>query len=291
MGRRPLIPPQLRRGPFTLDDARSAGLSPEQLKGDSWERIAPGIYRHAATIADTRLLLAAAALRLPDSAVFSGLTAAWLHGLDVVPAPLEVTLPPGCNVSGRVGIRVRRADLTRAEVGRVGGFRATRPARTIADVARSLPLVEATVVADAALHAGLVSASEVAAWAAGHRGAPGVARLRRVLEAADGQAESPMETRLRLLIVLAGLPRPESQVPIRDRWGRVVGRPDLLYRRERLAIEYDGGVHRDTLVADNRRQNRLVALGYRLLRFTAGDVLEHRDAVVAQVAAELRRAA
>jgi very-short-patch-repair endonuclease len=57
----------------------------------------------------------------------------------------------------------------------------------------------------------------------------------------------------------------------------------LLYRNERLAIEYDGGNHRDRLVEDDRRQNDLVGAGLRLLRFTASDVYGSPDGVVMQV--------
>ena len=96
-----------------------------------------------------------------------------------------------------------------------------------------------------------------------------------------------METRLRLLLVLAGLPRPEVQVPLEDGRGRFLGRPDLYYPGERLGLEYDGGTHRASLAEDNRRQNRLLSAGFRLLRFTAGDVLRTPDLVVAQVRAAL----
>ena len=94
-----------------------------------------------------------------------------------------------------------------------------------------------------------------------------------------------MESRLRMLLVLGGLPRPGAQVPIHDRWGRFVGRPDLFYEAQRLGIEYDGGVHRDSLAEYNRRRNRLLDAGVRLLRFTAGDVLNNPDSVMAQVRA------
>jgi very-short-patch-repair endonuclease len=98
-----------------------------------------------------------------------------------------------------------------------------------------------------------------------------------------------METRLRVLLVLAGLPRPEVQVSIQDDKGRFLGRPDLLYRRQRLAIEYDGGNHRERLVDDNRRQNGLVGAGYRLLRFTAADVYGTPHTVAMQVRSGLGR--
>ncbi len=92
-----------------------------------------------------------------------------------------------------------------------------------------------------------------------------------------------METRLRMLLVLAGLPQPEVQLSVRDDEGRFLGRPDLLYRRQRLAIEYDGGNHRDRLVDDNRRQNRLIGAGFRILRFTAADVYGTPESVAMQV--------
>jgi hypothetical protein len=99
--------------------------------------------------------------------------------------------------------------------------------------------------------------------------------------------ESPMETRLRLLLVLGGLPRPEAQIPLHAANGRFLGRPDLLYRAQKLALEYDGGTHRQSLVEDNRRQNRLSSAGYRLLRFTAADVLGSPDQILLQVRAAL----
>ncbi|TMG63790.1 MAG: DUF559 domain-containing protein [Chloroflexi bacterium] len=92
-----------------------------------------------------------------------------------------------------------------------------------------------------------------------------------------------MESRLRMLLVLGGLSRPKAQISLHDRQGRFLGRPDLYYPDCRLAIEYDGGVHRDRLAEDNRRQNRLISDGIRLLRFTAGDILRTPVVVVAEV--------
>lgn len=92
-----------------------------------------------------------------------------------------------------------------------------------------------------------------------------------------------METRLRMLLVTAGLPRPEAQVSIYDDAGLFVGRPDLFYPNARLGIEYDGGTHRESMVDDNRRQNRLLEARVTLLRFTAADVLNRPAAVVGQV--------
>jgi hypothetical protein len=92
-----------------------------------------------------------------------------------------------------------------------------------------------------------------------------------------------MESRLRMLLVLARLPRPEVQLAVYDDEGGFLGRPDLLYPRQRLAIEFDGGNHRDRLVDDNRRQNGLVGAGFRLLRFTSADVYGKAEVIANQV--------
>jgi very-short-patch-repair endonuclease len=72
-------------------------------------------------------------------------------------------------------------------------------------------------------------------------------------------------------------------VPLHDDAGLFVGRPDLYYLDRRLALEYDGATHRDSLPADNRRQNRILEAGYRLLRFTAADIFNTPASVVALV--------
>jgi uncharacterized protein DUF559 len=113
--------------------------------------------------------------------------------------------------------------------------------------------------------------------------------LRRAVEYIEPLAESPMETRLRMLLVLGGLPRPLAQVEILEADGALAGRLDLYYPAQRLGLEYDGAAHRESLVEDNRRQNRLLRAGIRLLRFTADDMRSPRAGIVAEVAGELRR--
>lgn len=97
-----------------------------------------------------------------------------------------------------------------------------------------------------------------------------------------------METRLRWLLVQAGLPRPEVQRELRDADGRFLGRADLYYSNARLVIEYDGANHRDRLVEDNRRQNILLNAGFRVLRFTAADIHQRAEVVTALVRQSLQ---
>jgi very-short-patch-repair endonuclease len=97
-----------------------------------------------------------------------------------------------------------------------------------------------------------------------------------------------METRLRWLLIQAGLPRPEVQTDLRNGAARFIGRADLYYPSARLVLEYDGGYHRERMTADNQRQNLLINAGYQVLRFTATDIYNRADVVAAQVRAALR---
>lgn len=67
-----------------------------------------------------------------------------------------------------------------------------------------------------------------------------------------------------------------------------MGHADLLYSAARLAIEYDGATHRDNLVTDNRRQNRLQRAGYQLLRYSGPDVYNRTHEILEEVRAQLR---
>jgi very-short-patch-repair endonuclease len=228
--------------------------------------------------------LAAVARRLPPGAAFSGWSAAWLHGLDAAPCdPIEVTIPDPSGGGRRAGVFVHRAALAAEEIVTRKGFPTTAALRTVIELASRVPLTEGVVAADIFLHARRVRIGDLRDYVAMHRGAKGIARLRRALEFAEPKAESPMETRLRMLLLLAGLPRPEVQAAVHDDLGRFVGRPDLLYRAQHLAIEYDGGNHRERMVDDNRRQNGLIAVGLRILRFTSVDVYKGPASVALQV--------
>jgi len=223
---------------------------------------------------------------LPASAVFAGLTAAWMHGLDVDPAsPVEVALPGDDHLRSRAGLHVRHSSVTN-EVVTIRDLPATNLSRTLLDLCASLPPVDALVAIDMACHARLTDQNTLRQYADGPKGRRGVARLRALAHHA-APAESPMETRLRWLLIKAGLPVPEVQTDLYDGEGNLVGRADLYYPRAHLVIEFDGGNHRDRLVGDDRRQNALIAAGYRVLRFTAADVYGRPEAVVAQVRAAL----
>jgi len=275
---------ELTKGPFDLEAAMGLGITKQQLRGAAWRRLGAGFYAWNEIADDEMVKLDSVSRRLPPNAAFSGRTAAWLHGLDVRPcSPIEITLPAASSLSRVAGVIVRRSDTLMSEVSTKRGLRLTSRTRTFADLGRREPLVEAVAVLDMATHRRLVTVADLRRWTDTHIGFRGVRRLRESLELVEPATESPMETRLRLVLVQAGLPAPRVQVPLRDGNGFFVGRPDLYYPLHRLAIEYDGSSHRESLAADNRRQNRLIDAGYRLLRFSASDVLSAPESVVALV--------
>lgn len=283
------MPNELRSGPFRLQDARRAGLTWKQLQSRSFHRLGHDSYAWSVLDADPMLRLRAAIDRLPPEAVFSQRTAAWLHGLDVPPCdPIQVTVPKECGSSYRSGLAVRRAPVPAADVVERKGMPATTILRTLLEIAEARSPIEPVVVFDMALRAALVTPHQLAALAADRAGLKYAKRLRRVVDLADPWSESPMESRLRTILVLSGVPRPELQVDLFDQLGNHLGRADLYYPDQRLVIEFDGATHRHSLVEDNRRQNRILAAGYRLLRFTAAD-LRNQAAVAAQVRAEIQR--
>jgi hypothetical protein len=257
------------------------------LSGKSWRRIGAGLYCWSGLPEDPWLTLSAWRKVLPEEAVFSGGSAAWLLGLDLQPTdPVEVVVPPWSGVRTRTGLVVRHCEISPDEVVSVRGLSVLSLPLTLAGLCLQWPAVEALVALDMAVQRRLTDPAALADYAEAAKGRAGMARL-RTLALLAAPAESPMETRLRWLLIQAGLPRPDVQTNLCDAASNFVGRADLYYPAARLVVEYDGGNHRERLVDDDRRQNLLVNAGYRLLRFTAADIHSRPDVLVAQVRAAL----
>src|SRR5215831_12127162 len=178
MSRHPVVPPELKHGPFTVAEALQTGLTRKQLRGRSWRRISTGLYAWAGVAEAPAVVLAAIGRRLPAGAAFSDRTAAWLHRLDLPPCdPVEVTVPHTCRVSARAGVFLRRCTLSEADVIVLKGLPVTSPLRTVFALSRRLPLIEAVVAVDLALHQRLVALGDLRRYVAANAPCRGSLRL------------------------------------------------------------------------------------------------------------------
>jgi hypothetical protein len=122
---------------------------------------------------------------------------------------------------------------------------------------------------------------DVALVAEDHRGARFMVQLRRVVELMDGGAESPQETRTRLLLIAAGFPRPQTQIVVVDRYGEFLGRVDMGWEQWKVAVEYDGPQHWDDPDQHARDIDRLADLaahGWLIIRVSR-NLLRYRSQV------------
>lgn len=162
----------------------------------------------------------------------------------------------------------------------------TTPARTAFDIGRLHPAAKALPILDALLRATGVKPVDVLTIADRWSGVRGVNRLRSLLPLVDAGAESPQETRLRLILVRGGLPPPETQIAFPLLRIRV----DMGWREWKVAVEYDG-VHHWADAAqrawDIERIALLEAEGWAVVRVSAA-MLVRPELVVERVRCKLR---
>ncbi len=180
-------------------------------------------------------------------AVVAGSAAAALHGAAWVDADASIELV-GKSSRPQRGVVVRDETLESDEITWVRRLPVTTVVRTAFDLGRHLPRGEAVARLDALMRVTTFSIADVNVLAQRHKGARGLRNLGAALSLVDGGAESPKETWLRLLLLDAGLPKPESQIPLL-RGGRLVAVFDLGWDEYKVAAEYDGDYHR----SDRRR--------------------------------------
>ena len=283
---------------ITHAQLRALGLPPssinDALRWARLHRVHHGV--HSLVPAGVRPPLAAEHAALlacgPHSAI-SHESAALVHGLRLPEPPrggeLHVTVA-GATGRGRSrpGLRVHRTvELHRSELARIGGLRLTSLPRTVIDLAPGLGGRAIEHVVDQALRR--TTRSKLAAALARHPRRPGAASVRAVLDPDRPSSDtwSRTERRLRELLRRAGLPAPESNVPI----GRLV--PDMLWRGQQVVVEYDSDLYHFGPAGRRNtweRHNHLQAQGYSVIHVTWNDLRHHREAVLVRIAAALVRA-
>lgn len=301
--------PDLRRllasGPGVLDAAaaRHAGLSADDLRravsGGDLRRVRRGLYA-ASAVWDAappweryRLTVVGLLAGHPSwvathhaALVLHGLP---LHGVDVT--SVDVAADVG-TAKVRPGLHVHRIapddrHLVAAEP------RAVPPAVACVQVACRDGVEAGVVGMDAALHQGRCTREDLGAAVRHEALARGIAQARAAVARADGLAESPGESRTRLVLGRLAV-AVRSQVEVFDGRG-FVGRVDLLVG-DRVVVEFDGLVKyagadgRDALTREKAREDRLRAAGYRVVRVVWAD-LRDPEALLARVRAALAAAA
>lgn len=223
------------------------------------------------------------------SATVAGVSAAALLGSRYVAetAAAELIRP---HRRAPAGITVFSDAVDTRDIFRKGHVAVTKPARTAFDIGRRHPVVAAVKHIDALLHVTGLRIEDVHDVARRHPGARNLRRLETVLWLVDAGAESPPETLTRLFVVAAGLPRPVTQIPVRDGRGRVRYRLDMGWPELMTAVEYDGQHHWTDAAQrarDIERWEFLAAQGWTVIRVSWAQLRGDPHTVVTRVAQAL----
>jgi hypothetical protein len=279
---------------FIGTDAVAGGTLTQRRMRKQYARIYRNVYRDPGTDIEfsARDRALAAWLWSGMTAVVAGNSAAALLGAQWVDAGLPAELisdrkrPPPLIIT-------RNETLLPGESTVIDGIPVTTPARTAFDLGRRPGFVVAVQRLDALARATGVVAADVTPLVGAHRGARGMKQLRRALPLMDPGAESPQETRTRLVLIDGGLPTPQTQIVVLKDWGRVLARVDMGWDDWQVGVEFDGAQHwidPRQRTWDIDRAAELEALGWRLVRVSS-DLLRNRPDVVVARAREALRAA
>ncbi|WP_006243118.1 endonuclease domain-containing protein [Mycolicibacterium tusciae] len=278
--------------PFIGTEAVIAGTVTRRTLVSGNRMVYRNVYLDKAVELTPQRRAVAAWLWSQRNATVAGLSAAALYGTQWIDAalPAELVRQDTCDVDD---ILIHRARLRDDESCVVQGIPMTTPARTAFDLGRRAGLETAIIRVDALANATLLKPSDVDRLAASRHGARGIVQVRRVVELMDGGAESPQETRTRLLLIAAGFPKPRTQIVVVDEYGEFVGRVDMGWEEWKVAVEYDGPQHWDDPEQHARDIDRLADLaarGWLIIRLSR-DLLRYRPHVFLARVRDAMRAA
>lgn len=205
---------------------------------------------------------------------------------------LHARIPQGSRKAIRRGVHVHRWEPGPVE--RLDRLLVSTVPEVLRELATMIPLFDLVAAADSALSpqrpGPVVAVEDIARHLTGMRGHRGAALLHRALRLVRTEVRSPGESLLRMLVVDAGLPEPDPNLPVVD---PVTGRRrllDLAWKDAMFALEYDGDEHRTTKGRwreDENRRDELSALGWTLARAN-GDDLQQPERILVRAARALR---
>ncbi|WP_322861286.1 type IV toxin-antitoxin system AbiEi family antitoxin [Mycobacterium europaeum] len=258
---------------FLGSEALAAGLlTPYRLRS-RYVALHKDVYVPRDAELTARLRAQALWLRSRRRGILAGYSASALHGAKWIDATLPAAVVD-TNARREPGVQVWEDRIEADEVCIVDGMRVTSPERTALDLARRFPRDQAVAAVDALVQATHVKPADVERLAERYRGGRGMKAARAALDLVDGGAQSPKETWLRLLLIRAGFPRPQTQIAVRNEWGWAEAYLDMGWEDLKVAAEYDGDQHRSSryqYVKDIRRLEKLERLGWIVVRVVAED--------------------
>jgi hypothetical protein len=259
--------------PFVGSAAVANGAVAKSALRSQYTKVLRDVYVSAGTELTLQLRAQAAWLWSGRRGIIAGLSASALHGAKWVDAAAPVEIIHS-NRNPLSGLQIRGDRVDDDEVGAIDGVPATTPARTALDLACWYPTDQAVAAIDALARATDLKLPDVEIFAARYPGRRGIRRARTALSLVDAGAQSPQETRLRLLLIEAGLPAPQTQIPVLDEFGDVIAYLDMGWEDVKVAVEYDGEHHRTDrwqYTRDIRRLEMLERRGWIVVRVVAGD--------------------
>jgi hypothetical protein len=277
--------------PFRGTEAVAAGALSVRELYRFYQPVYPGVYAPPDVEPSAIQRAVAAWLWSRRRGVVAGLSASavlgtkWINGLVAAELVHHNRRAPQM-------LTVHSDELSLGETTEVDGMTVTTPARTAFDLGRRLNLKDGVKRIDALMNATQLKVVEIESVIERHPGVRGLGKLRKTLSLVDGGAESPYESLTRLMLVGAGLPHPQTQLPVFDEFGFVVAYLDMGWPEYRVGVEFDGAQHWTDARQRSRDVERLAdleALGWTIIHVSS-DMLRTSAVVVRRVTAALEAA-
>lgn len=276
--------------PFIGSEAVKAGVASHNQLRRNYRRVLPDVYINRDAELTPAISAKAGWLWSRRRGVVAGLSASALHGSSWID-PLQPAELIHDNRSRPATVLIHSDRLECDEIQIVGDVPVTTPARTALDLACWYPTHTAVPAIDALARASELKILEAKFLVERQPGRRGIRRARESLDLVDAGAQSPKESWVRMILVQAGIPRPQTQIPVANEFGEVIIFLDMGWPELMVAVEYDGEQHRTDRRQykwDARRREILESLGWIVVRVLAGD---RPAAVVSRVRAALARRA
>ena len=279
MAARIRIPAPLNGRAFSTHEALRNGVSPDRLRGHDLSRPFHGI-RSADEVTGITARCLAYQQRMPPHAFFCSVTAAIVMGAPLPwwceSAPdLHVAVPAPQRALRGAGIVGHKLTIERARIAEFEGVRVSHPDDTWCQLGSVLPVPDLVAVGDFLVQwrQPLTTIASLRQAIDRHPGRRGKPALKAAVDLLNSRAESPQESRLRVILIEGGLDGFVVNLPIRTSGGHRY-RADLAFPAQRVILEYQGSDHLrpDRYRRDMTRISRLEADGWYVIQVNAEDL-------------------